>query len=122
MDIRKKYEMNFRKKFQTDLHKISQMDFNIFGWTQRAPLLGPKGLTVAAEGCSPPQELEKAARREVIFLVSFKVWSKFPHYQKALWFDPMTDIFCNLDFSKLWSVFPTKPGRQTKQFGESWFA
>ena len=38
-----------------------------------ALLLGPKGPTVAAEGCSPPQELEKAARRAAIFLVYFKV-------------------------------------------------
>ena len=36
-------------------------------------LLGPKGPTGAAEGCSPPQELEKAARRAAIFLVGFKV-------------------------------------------------
>ena len=34
---------------------------------------GPKGLMDAAEGCSPPQELEKAARRAAIFLVSVKV-------------------------------------------------
>ena len=32
-------------------------------------MLGPKGLTVAAEGCSPLQELENAARRVAIFLV-----------------------------------------------------
>ena len=32
-------------------------------------MLGPKGPIVAAEGCSPPQELEKAARRAAIFLV-----------------------------------------------------
>ena len=32
-------------------------------------LLGPKGPTVAADGCSPPQELEKGARRAAIFLV-----------------------------------------------------
>ena len=34
--------------------------------------MGPKGPTVAAEGCSPPQELEKAARRAAIFLVLIK--------------------------------------------------
>ena len=34
-----------------------------------ALLLGPKGPTVAAEGCSSPQELEKGARRAAIFLV-----------------------------------------------------
>ena len=34
--------------------------FNIFSWTRRALFLGPKGPTVAAEGCSPPQELEKS--------------------------------------------------------------
>ena len=32
-------------------------------------MLGPKGPTVAAEGCRPLQELEKAARRAAIFLV-----------------------------------------------------
>ena len=32
-------------------------------------MLGPKGPTVGAEGCSPLQELEKAARRAAIFLV-----------------------------------------------------
>ena len=42
---------------------------NILGWARRAPLLGPKGPTVAAEACSPPQELEKAGRRAAIFLV-----------------------------------------------------
>ena len=31
--------------------------------------MGPNGPTVAAEGCSPAQELEKAARRAAIFLV-----------------------------------------------------
>ena len=31
--------------------------------------MGPKGPIVAAEGCSPLQELEKAARRAAIFLV-----------------------------------------------------
>ena len=36
-------------------------------------MLGPKGPTVAAEGCCPPQELEKAARRGAIFLVACKV-------------------------------------------------
>ena len=30
-----------------------------FGWVRRASLLGPKGTTVAGEGCSPPQELGK---------------------------------------------------------------
>ena len=33
---------------------------------------GPKGPMDAAEGCSPPQELEKAARRAAIFLVPLK--------------------------------------------------
>ena len=37
-----------------------------------ALLLGPKGPTVADEGCSSPQELEKADRRAAIFLVSNK--------------------------------------------------
>ena len=41
-------------------------------------MLGPKGPTVAAEGCSPPQELEKAARRAAIFLVSIKVHLSIP--------------------------------------------
>ena len=31
--------------------------------------MGPKGPIVAAEGCSLPQELEKAARRAATFLV-----------------------------------------------------
>ena len=35
-------------------------------------MLGPKGPTVAAEGYSPRQELEKAARRGAIFLVKLK--------------------------------------------------
>ena len=30
-----------------------------FDLARRAPLFGPKGPTVAAEGCSPPQELGK---------------------------------------------------------------
>ena len=46
--------------------------FNIFRWARRALLLGPKGPTVAAEVCSPPQELEKAARRAAIFLLLLK--------------------------------------------------
>ena len=33
-------------------------------------LVGPKVLTVAAEGCRSPQELKKAGRRAAIFLVS----------------------------------------------------
>ena len=37
-----------------------------------ALLLGLKGPTVADEGCSSPQELEKADRRAAIFLVSNK--------------------------------------------------
>ena len=41
-----------------------------------ALLLGPKGPTVAAEGCRPPQELEKAARRAAIFLVIDKDQNK----------------------------------------------
>ena len=49
--------MDFRKFFQT------------FGLTRRVPLLGPKSRNVAAEGYSPPQDLEKAARRAAIFLV-----------------------------------------------------
>ena len=36
-------------------------------------MVGPKGPTVAAEGCSPPQELEKAARRAAIFLVDLNI-------------------------------------------------
>ena len=47
--------------------------FNIFVWARRAQLLGPKGPIDAAEGCSPLQELEKAARRVAIFLVEVKV-------------------------------------------------
>ena len=43
--------------------------FNILKWARRALFLGSKGPTVAAEGCSRPQELEKAARRAAIFLV-----------------------------------------------------
>ena len=35
-------------------------------------MLGPKGPTVAAKGCSPQQEVEKAARRGAIFLVLSK--------------------------------------------------
>ena len=35
-------------------------------------MLGLKGPTVAAEGCSSPQELEKAGRRAAIFLVELK--------------------------------------------------
>ena len=35
----------------------------------KGPIGGPEGLTVAAEGCSPPQELEKGACRAAIFLV-----------------------------------------------------
>ena len=35
--------------------------------------MGPKGPTGAAEGCSPPQDLEKAAHRLAIFLVNFIV-------------------------------------------------
>ena len=35
-------------------------------------MLGPKGPNVAAEGCSPPQEIEKAAHRAAIFLVLVK--------------------------------------------------
>ena len=38
--------------------------------------MGPKGSTVAAEGCSLPQELEKAARRAAIFLVIIKIHDK----------------------------------------------
>ena len=44
--------MDFCKKFQ--------MDFQHF-W------LGPKGANNAAEGCSPPQEIEKGGRRAAIF-------------------------------------------------------
>ena len=40
---------------------------------QNNTILGLKGPTVAAEGCRPPQELEKTARRAAIFLVFLKV-------------------------------------------------
>ena len=56
--------MNFRKIFQ--------IDFQHFGWARRASLLVLKGPTIAAEGCSPQQELEKAGRRAAIFLVVLK--------------------------------------------------
>ena len=62
--------MDFRKKnFKWISAKFSKWIFNIFGWAQRAPLSGPKGPTIAVEGCSPPQELEKVARRAAILLV-----------------------------------------------------
>ena len=53
-----------QKKFNQISAKFSKWIFNIFRWARRALLLGPKGPTVAPEGCSPPQELEKAARRQ----------------------------------------------------------
>ena len=52
-----------------DLRKIYKWILNIFSWARRALLLGLKGLTVAAEGCCPPQEIEKAGRRAKFFLV-----------------------------------------------------
>ena len=48
--------------------------FNIFRWARSALLLGPKGPTVAAEGCSSPQELEKAGRTAAIFLVLLNIY------------------------------------------------
>ena len=95
------------------------MDF--WKYFRRALLLGPKGPTVAAEGCSPPQELEKAARRAEIYLVNLKfqifsvsllpsVWRWTVRYKVAInsqtWplclvyfetqpsFYPMMSLFC----------------------------
>ena len=51
------------------LENFSNNILNIFRGARRALLLGPKGPIVAVEGCSPPQELEKAARRAAIFLL-----------------------------------------------------
>ena len=42
-------------------------------WTRRARPLGPKVSTVAVEGYSSPQELEKAARMVKIFLVKINI-------------------------------------------------
>ena len=80
MDICKIFKMDFRKKIKTDFCKVFQMDFpkfskwisNIFRMAQRALVIGPKGPTDAAEGCSSPQELEKGGRRAAIFLVFVK--------------------------------------------------
>ena len=58
--LQKKIQKDFHKIFQIDFYKIFQMDFNILRWAQRALLLGPKGSTVAADGCSPPQDQKKA--------------------------------------------------------------
>ena len=65
--------MDFRQKSKQISAKFSKLIFNIFRWARRTLLLGPKGPTVAAESCSPLQELEKAARRAAIFLVYIKI-------------------------------------------------
>ena len=59
------YMLNARST-QTDFRKKFQMDFQYF-W------LGPKVPTVAAEGCTSPQELEKANCGAAFFLVLIKV-------------------------------------------------
>ena len=84
MDSNKIFKMDFRKIFKMDFHKKSKqisakfnkLIFNIFRWARRALLLGLKGPAVAVEGCSPPQELEKAARRAAIFLVLLNIKGK----------------------------------------------
>ena len=60
MDIRKNFKLISAKIFKWISTKFSKWIFNIFGWAQRAPVLGPKGPTVAAEGCNLPQDLEKS--------------------------------------------------------------
>ena len=45
--------------------------------------MGPQGPKGAAEGCSPPQEPEKAGRRAAIFLVLIKV-SRPQGFQKKI--------------------------------------
>ena len=68
--FRKIFKMDFNKKSKQISAKFSKLIFNIFRWARRALLLGPKSPTVTAEGYSPPKDLEKAARRAAIFLVS----------------------------------------------------
>ena len=73
------YEKNSPNRFPQEMFeqifaKFSKLIFNILRWARRALLLGP---TVEAEGCRPPQELEKAARRAAIFLV-YNDCYKFP--------------------------------------------
>ena len=73
MDFRKKKFKHISAKISKWISaKIFKWISNSLRWARRALLMGPKGPTVAAEGCSPPQELEKATRRVAIFLVFLK--------------------------------------------------
>ena len=50
-------EIHFEKFSKLISKKNFKCIFNIFMWARRALLFGPKGPTVAAEGCRPPKEL-----------------------------------------------------------------
>ena len=69
MQMQNLFQQNISPKFPQGF----PMDFQKF-W------LGPKGPTVAAEGCSPPQVLEKAAHRAAIFLVYIR--AKLINYKR----------------------------------------
>ena len=78
MDSHKNIPNNFSKIVQMGFCIIFQMGFcKIFQMYFQHFWLGPKGPTVGAEGCSSPQELEKAARMPAIFLVYFNVIVKY---------------------------------------------
>ena len=53
--------------------RFSKYIFNIFWWAQRAQLLGPKGPTVAAEGCSSSLQLEKSCGNFSSFIKNWKI-------------------------------------------------
>ena len=65
-------------------------------------MLGPKGPTVAAEGCSPPQELEKAARRVANFPVILKAVLKIEEGNQYYNFLVKQTVFVLFGLSGVW--------------------
>ena len=62
--------------------------------------MGLKGPNDAVEGCSPPQEIKKAARRTAIFLVNTKSVYKVEHF------------YSNLNKDLVIGQFPIPPQKQ----------
>ena len=76
-------------------------------------MFGPKGPTVTAEGCSPLQELEKAAHRAAIFLVLAIIVLKYERIgpSKKLKIIFKTELPPTLEFSNFLTIesFPANP-------------